>query len=220
MFKYSRLQKDISGKKRYTINPYIEAGFITPDNLIKIGEIAKKYGGGLRINSTQSISIINLKEENLESVWNELDMKPVIRNKHALKNIEICSSNFCRMSKYPSIGLGMKITKQFYGIELPAKTKIGVSGCKNSCISAYSKDIGVVVGPNGKFFITVGAINSLIPRPADILVEDINEEEAFKIVKKILIYYKEHGENGEKLGNLIDRLTIQKFKEELLNKKL
>lgn len=217
MFKYSRLQKDITGKKRYTINPYIKAGFITPDNLIKIGEIAKKYDGGLRINSTQSISIMNLKEEDLESVWQELDMDPVIRNKYVLKNIEICSSNFCRMSKHPSIGLGMKITRQFYGIELPGKTKIGVSGCKKSCISAYSKDIGIVADTNGRLFIIVGGIAGLSPRPADILVKNLNEEEAFEIVKKLLSYYKEHGQRGESVGNLIDRLSIERFKEELLN---
>lgn len=218
MTKYSRLQKDINGKKRYTINPYIEAGFITPDNLIKIGEIAKKYGGGLRINSNQSISIINLKEEDLESIWKELDMNPVIRSKYSLKNIEICSSNFCRMSKYPSIGLGMKITRQFYGLELPGKTKIGVSGCKNSCISAYSKDLGVVADENGNLFITVGGIGGLNPRPADILVENVNEEEALEMIKKVLNYYNSYGKRGEKLGNLIDRVGIEKFKKELLIK--
>ena len=164
-----------------------------------------------------SISIINLKEEDLESVWKELNMEPSIRNKYVLKNIEICSSNFCRMSKYPSIGLGMKITRQFYGLELPGKIKIGISGCKNSCISAYSKDIGIVADTNRRLFITVGGITGLNPRPADILVENLDEEEAFEIVKKLLSYYKEHGQIGERVGNLIDRLSIERFKKELLS---
>lgn len=217
MFNYSRLQKNINGEKRYTINPHIKGGFITPDNLIKIGEIAKKYKAGLRINSTQNISIMNIKEEDLESVWKELDMKPVIRSKYVLKNIEFCSSNFCRMSKYPAIGLSMKITKRLYGIKLPAKTKIGVSGCKNSCISAYSKDIGIIADSKDTFFITVGGITGLNIRESDTLIENINEDDAFKIVQKILDYYNKYGKNKEKLGHLIDRLTIEKFRYDILN---
>ncbi|MGL5329849.1 MAG: NAD(P)/FAD-dependent oxidoreductase, partial [Peptostreptococcaceae bacterium] len=39
------LQKIKNGKKTYAITPHIPGGFITPDNLIKIGEVAKKYNG-------------------------------------------------------------------------------------------------------------------------------------------------------------------------------
>ncbi|MGL6169360.1 MAG: hypothetical protein ACRC0Y_13835, partial [Fusobacteriaceae bacterium] len=33
------------GKRTYGITPHIPGGFITPDNLIKIAEVAKKYKG-------------------------------------------------------------------------------------------------------------------------------------------------------------------------------
>ena len=33
-------------------------------------------------------------------------------------------------TKYPIIGIGMKLTRKFHGIELPGKVKIAVAGCK------------------------------------------------------------------------------------------
>ena len=41
MAKYAKIQKNIDGKERYSITPQIPGGYITPENLIKIGEVAK-----------------------------------------------------------------------------------------------------------------------------------------------------------------------------------
>ena len=64
------------------------------------------------------------------------------KNQYSVKNVEICPANFCKRSKYPTIGIGMKISKNFHGMPLPNRTKIGVAGCRNACSSVYSKDIG------------------------------------------------------------------------------
>ena len=39
MAKYAKIQKNIDGKERYSITPQIPGGYITPENLIKIGEV-------------------------------------------------------------------------------------------------------------------------------------------------------------------------------------
>ena len=41
------LQKIKNGKKTYGITPHIPGGFVTPNTLIKIAEVAKKYKGVL-----------------------------------------------------------------------------------------------------------------------------------------------------------------------------
>lgn len=214
---YGNLQKIKKGKKTYGITPHIPGGFITPDNLIKIGEVAKKYSGVLKLTSGQRILITNLKQEDLPAIWKELDMEPAVKNQNSLKNIEICPANFCKRSKYPTIGIGMKISKNFHGMDLPCRTKIGVCGCRNACTSVYSKDIGVLVDVDGKFFISVGGSAGFNPRSSDILIKGLCEEEAFLLVKIILEYYNEQAYIGEKLGDFIDRITINKFRENILN---
>lgn len=218
MSKFAREQKNINGIKRYTIVPHIPGGFITPDNIIKIGEVAKKYNASLKLNSNQKISILNLKEEDIEKVWEELGMDASVKDKSSVINVEICSANFCKMSKYPVIGIGMKISNNFHGMHLPAKTRIGVSGCRHSCISSYSKDIGITVDKEGKIFITIGGTSGLEPRYPDILAQHLDDKEAYIILERLLNYYKENGLEREKIGKFIDRISIEKIKEDILNK--
>ncbi|HBI93102.1 MAG TPA: nitrite reductase [Terrisporobacter glycolicus] len=217
MSAYGNLQKIKDGKRTYAITPHIPGGFILPDNLIKIGEVAKKYKGVLKITSGQRILITNLKQEDLPAIWEELGMEPAVKVQNSLKNVEMCPANYCKRSKYPTIGIGMKISKNFHGMELPCRTKIGVAGCKNACTSVYSKDIGVIVDLDSTFFITVGGSGGYYPRSADILTKGLLEKDAFNLVKTILFYYKDTAKAGEKLGDFIDRISLDTFREEILN---
>ena len=217
MSSYGNLQKIRNGKRTFAITPHIPGGFILPDKLIKIGEVAKKYNGVLKINSGQRILITNLKEEDLPAIWEELDMEPAVKVQNSLKNVEMCPANYCKRSKYPTIGIGMKISKNFHGMQLPCRTKIGVAACKNACTSVYSKDIGVLVDLDKKFYITAGGSAGYYPRSSDLVTKGLSEEEAFKLVKTILYYYKDNAQPGEKLGDFIDRISIDTFREEVLN---
>ena len=217
MSSYGNLQKIRNGKRTFAITPHIPGGFILPDKLIKIGEVAKKYNGVLKINSGQRILITNLKEEDLPAIWEELDMEPAVKVQNSLKNVEMCPANYCKRTKYPTIGIGMKISKNFHGMQLPCRTKIGVAGCKNACTSVYSKDIGVLVDLDKKFYITAGGSAGYYPRSSDLVTKGLSEEEAFKLVKTILYYYKDNAQPGEKLGDFIDRISIDTFREEVLN---
>ena len=217
MSSYGNLQKIRNGKRTFAITPHIPGGFILPDKLIKIGEVAKKYNGVLKINSGQRILITNLKEEDLPAIWEELDMEPAVKVQNSLKNVEMCPANYCKRSKYPTIGIGMEISKNFHGMQLPCRTKIGVAGCKNACTSVYSKDIGVLVDLDKKFYITAGGSAGYYPRSSDLVTKGLSEEEAFKLVKTILYYYKDNAQPGEKLGDFIDRISIDTFREEVLN---
>lgn len=218
MSHYGNLQKIKNGKRTYGITPHIPGGFILPETLIKIGEVAKKYNGVLKITSGQRILITNLKEEDLKDIWEDLGMEPAVKNQYSVKNVEICPANFCKRSKYPTIGIGMKISKNFHGMPLPNRTKIGVAGCRNACSSVYSKDIGVLVDIDGKFFVTAGGSAGFYPRMSDIITKGLSEKEAYELVKNILEYYNEHGQMGEKLGDFIERIGINTFRKDVLEK--
>ncbi len=215
---YGNLQKIRDGKRTFAITPHIPGGFVLPDTLIKIAEVAKKYNGVLKLTSGQRILITNLKQEDLESIWKDLDMEPAVRVQNSVKNVEICPANYCKRSKYPTIGLGMKLSKNFHGMELPCRTKIGVAGCKNACTSVYSKDVGVITDLDGKMLVTVGGSAGYNPRSSDIVTKGLNEKEVFDLIKVILDYYNEEAYAGEKLGEFIDRISIEKFRKDVLGK--
>ena len=214
---YGNLQKIRNGRRTFAITPHIPGGFILPDDLIRIGEVAKKYKGVLKLTSGQRILITNLKEEDLPAIWEEIGMEPAVKVQNSLKNVEICPANYCKRSKYPTIGIGMKLSKRFHGMELPCRTKIGVAGCKNACTSVYSKDIGVMVDLDKTFYITAGGSAGYYPRSADLVTKGLSENEAFNLVQSILYYYRDTAEAGEKLGDFIDRIGIDTFREDVLN---
>lgn len=212
---YANLQKIRDGKRTYAITPHIPGGFITPENLEKIARVTKKYNGVLKITSGQRILITNLNYDDIESIWDELDMKPAVKSQNSIKNVEICPAGFCKRSKYNTIGLGMKLSKKYQWMEMPCRTKIGVAGCKNACGSVYSKDIGVIADKSG-LMVTIGGSAGYNQRMADILASDLNEEETLLLIEKLIHYYKMNAEAGEKLGFFIDRVGIENVKSKTI----
>lgn len=213
---YGNLQKIKNGKKTYSITPYIPGGFVTIETLQKIIDVAKKYNGALKITSGQRILITNLEKENLPNIWNELKMEPAVKSANSVKNVEICPAGFCKREKYNIIGIGMKLSKKYIWMEMPCRTKIGVAGCRNACGSVYSKDVGIIADKTG-LMVCAGGSAGYNPRLADIIIKDISEKEALKVVDNIFDYYKEKAQAGEKLGFFIDRIGLEEFKKAVIN---
>ena len=215
---YGNLQKVINGKRKYSITPNIMGGFIQPEELEKIVRVAKKYNGVLKLTTGQRILISNLEEEDLPKIWEELGMEPAVRTQNSVKNVEMCPAGFCKRMKYNTIGMSVKLFKRYHQMEMPCRTKIGVAGCRNACGGVYSKDVGVIADVNGLLMITAGGSAGFHPRIADIIERDLTEEEALIFIDKLFDYYKEAAEPGEKLGDFIDRIGLDVFREGIKSK--
>lgn len=213
---YGNLQRIRQGKRTFGITPDIVAGFITPEDLEKIAKVAKKYKAAIKLTSGQRILITNLKEEDLPNIWEELDMEPAVLTQNSVKNVEMCPAGLCKRVKYNTIGIGMKLYNKYHKMEVPCRTKIGVAGCRNACGSVYSKDIGVVADINGLLIVTAGGSAGFNPRLSDIIERDLTEKQALVLIDSMFEYYKNNAEAGEKLGHFIDRIGIDKFKEDVL----
>ncbi|SCI86124.1 Sulfite reductase [NADPH] hemoprotein beta-component [uncultured Clostridium sp.] len=214
---YGNLQKIRDGKRTYGITPDIPGGFVSAETLEKIAKVSKKYDGVLKITSGQRILITNLKEEDLPQIWHELGMEPAVLKANSVKNVEICPAGFCKRSKYNTIGIGMKLTKKYSKTDMPCRTKIGVAGCRNSCGSVYAKDVGVIADVTG-LIVVAGGSAGFNPRIADIIAKDLDESQALKLIDSIFDYYKENAELGEKLGFMIERLGIEKFQDDVIER--
>lgn len=212
---YSNLQKIRNGKRTYSITPHIPGGFVTIETMQKIVDVAKKYDAVIKITSGQRILITNLKEEDIPSIWNELDMEPAVKSTNSIKNVEMCPAGFCKRAKFNTIGTGMKLSKKYTWMEMPCRTKIGVAGCRNACGSVYCKDIGVIADKSG-FIVCAGGSGGYNPRIADIVAEDVSEKQALEIVDSIIEYYKDNAEPGEKLSFFIERIGLDTFKENVV----
>jgi dissimilatory sulfite reductase (desulfoviridin) alpha/beta subunit len=83
-----------------------------------------------------------------------------------------------------------------------------------ACIAACRKD--VLRAEKIGYTIFVGGSMGRKPRHGIKIIELINEEQLFSILGKTIDYYRKESLDGERLGELLDRLGIEKYRGEII----
>ena len=203
------LQRD---KKTYAIAPHVPAGLITSDQLRKLADVADKYNAqAIKITAAQRIALVGLEENDIDSAWQDLGMKPGAAIGLCVRSIKTCpGTSFCKRGFKDSVSIGLKLDDRYHGMNLPNKLKIGVSGCPNSCADNHTRDIGLMGTPKG-WTVFVGGKGGTIPRLGDRLVMGIHDEKVLDLVDDIVNLYSDNANNKERLGAYIDRVGFEEF---------
>jgi NAD(P)H-nitrite reductase large subunit len=196
----------------YAIAPHIPCGLVTPDLLRKIADVSEKYNAkALKITGATRIAIVGLKEDDIDSVWEDLGLEKGAAVGLCIRSIRTCpGTTFCKLGKQDSIGVGMKLDEKYHAYQLPGKFKMAVSGCKLSCAESWVRDIGLIGDKKG-WMITIGGNVGAQPRIGKELISGLDEEEAFKAIENVLEYYKENAKSNERLGKMIERVGLEPF---------
>ena len=137
-------------KDNFSLRLGIIGGQIQADQLLKVHEIAKKYGRGyVHMTSRQSMEIPFIKLEDVEKVKAELAEAnlqpgvcgPRVRTITACQGSEICPNGIIDSTK-----LAYEFDRRYHGRELPHKFKFGITACCNNCLKAEENDLGVKGG--------------------------------------------------------------------------
>lgn len=203
------LQRD---KKTYAIAPHVPAGLITSDQLRKLADVADKYNvQAIKITAAQRIALVGLEENDIDSAWQDLGMKPGAAIGLCVRSIKTCpGTSFCKRGFKDSVSIGLKLDDRYHGMNLPNKLKIGVSGCPNSCADNHTRDIGLMGTPKG-WTVFVGGKGGTIPRLGDRLVMGIPDEKVLDLVDDIVNLYSDNANSKERLGAYIDRVGFEEF---------
>ena len=92
-------------------------------------------------------------------------------------------------------------------MDLPSKTKIGVSGCRNQCAENCIKDISLF-GKKKGWTVMAGGIGTKKARLADVVAEDLEAPEALRMIERIIDFYAENGKKNERVGRMIERIGL------------
>ena len=176
----------------YSVIPRVPGGEITPDKLIVLGDIAKRYGLYCKITGGQRIDLLGAPVESLPSIWREL-VEAGFESGHAygkaLRTIKSCvGSSWCRFGVQDSTSFAIRLEERYRGIRSPHKLKSAVSGCIRECAEAQSKDFGLIATENGWNLYLCGNGGSN-PRHADLFATDLEEDEAVRLIDRFLMYY-------------------------------
>lgn len=202
-------------RETYAIAPHLPGGIVDPATLRRIADVAEKYGAAaLKMTSAQRIAIVGLKEEDLDEVWAELNMKPGAAIGLCVRSIKFCpGTTFCKQGKQDAVSLGLKLDEKYHGMPMPSKLKMAVSGCPNSCAEPAIKDIGLMGTAKG-YTLMVGGSAAASPRLAEVIAREISEEQALETVDKIVSLYQNSG-TKKRLGRFIEDIGLDEFKKQI-----
>jgi NAD(P)H-nitrite reductase large subunit len=208
------LQRD---KETYAIVPRTPVGILKPEDLEAIARVARKYHIPIiKITSGQRFALVGIKKDDVDSIWKDLAMDVGKATELCLHYVQACPGTaVCKFGVQDSLGLGMQIEEFFSELDLPAKVKIGVSGCPFCCGESFVRDIGIFGKKKGWTFI-VGGSSARRPRIGDVLIEDLSKEQVIALTKRALEYYRDKAKRKERMARFVDRIGIENMKESIL----
>ena len=208
------LQRD---KKTYAVVPRTPVGLIKPEHLEAIAKVVRKYDIPIiKITSGQRLALVGMQEDEVEYIWQELNMDAGKATELCLHYVQACPGNdVCKYGVRDSLNLGLEIEELFLGRALPAKVKIGVSGCPFCCAESFVRDIGMF-GKKSGWILIFGGSSARRPRVGDILTENLTRKEAVALTGRCLDYYAAHGKKRERTWQFVERIGIDAVKKAVL----
>ena len=176
----------------YSVVPRIPGGEITPDKLIAIGQVAKKYNLYSKITGGQRIDLFGAHLSDLPLIWEEL-IAAGFESGHAygkaLRTVKSCvGSTWCRFGLHDSVSYAIRIEERYRGLRAPHKIKSAVSGCIRECAEAQSKDFGIIATEKGWNLYVCGNGGSK-PQHALLLATDLDDETCIRYIDRFLMFY-------------------------------
>jgi len=208
------LQRD---KETYAIVPRTPMGLITPDILENIAQVARKHEIPIiKITSAQRLAMVGIKPEKVEKVWQDIGLEVGPAVGLCVHYVQACPGTaVCRFGMQDSLGLAGELEKIFVNMEMPAKTKLGVSGCPMCCGESYVKDFGAF-GKKSGWTVIFGGNSGARARVGDVIAENLTDEEVIALAKKCFAYYSANAKPKERTARFIDRIGIEEFKKAVL----
>jgi NAD(P)H-nitrite reductase large subunit len=208
------LQRD---KKTYAIVPRTPVGLVSPEILEAISFVVRKYNIPItKITSGQRLALVGIKREDLDQIWQDLKIEVGAAVELCVHYVQACpGTEVCKFGVRDSLGLGLELEKLYVGMDLPAKVKIGVSGCPFCCAESYVRDIGLI-GKNKGWIVTFGGNSGGRPRIGDVIAKDVDDAEAIALVKRCLEYYRDNVEKKLRTARFVEKIGIETIKQAIL----
>ncbi|KAI0133585.1 nitrite reductase [Xylariales sp. AK1849] len=220
-----RFLGNIQRNGTFSVIPRVSAGEITPDKLIVIGNVAKKYNLYTKITGGQRIDMFGAKKHDLLAIWTEL-IEAGMESGHAyaksLRTVKSCvGTTWCRFGIGDSVGMAVRLEERYKSLRSPHKIKGGVSGCVRECAEAQNKDFGLIATEKG-FNIFVAGNGGAKPKHAELLAKDVPPAEVFPILDRYLMFYIRTADKLQRTARWIENLPggLKYLQEVVLEDKL
>jgi NAD(P)H-nitrite reductase large subunit len=208
------MEKNKGQSKAYNVLPGPKMGVVTPDYLERIAAVARKHNIPLlKITSAQRFAIAGHSPEIIEKFWQDLGQPAGPGKPAGIHYIQACPGiKWCKHGRQDSLGLGEKIEQTLMDMVLPAKTKVGISGCPLNCCESYIRDVGIF-GMKKGWTLVFGGNGGGCPRIGDIIADGLDDKQVLDLTAKCLRFFRQHARKLERTGRLMRRMPLDRLKE-------
>jgi nitrite reductase (NADH) large subunit len=193
----------------YSVVPRVAGGEITPDQLVALGEVAKRYGLYSKITGAQRVDLFGARVDQLPLIWRDL-IAAGFESGHAygkaLRTVKSCvGDTWCRYGVQDSVGLAVRIENRYKGLRSPHKLKSAVSGCARECAEAQGKDFGIIATEKGWNLYVCGN-GGMKPQHAKLLATDLDEATLVRYIDRFLMFYVRTADRLQRTASWLNNL--------------
>ncbi|MDR9501935.1 MAG: hypothetical protein RI601_09090 [Desulfurivibrionaceae bacterium] len=196
--------------KTYNALPSPKMGVLSADYLEQLAAVVRKYDlPFLKITTAQRLAIAGHDAADVEAIWRDLGQQSGPTKPVGIHYIQACPGvQWCKLGRQDSLALGEKMTEALGSMPLPAKVKVGISGCPMNCCEGYVRDIGIF-GKKKGWTLIFGGNGGGVPRIGDVMGEGLNDDEVIALAGKCLTFYAEHAKKMERTARLMSRIPLE-----------
>ncbi len=193
----------------YSVVPRCPGGEITPDQLIALGQVAKKYKLYSKITGGQRVDLFGARVEQLPPIWAEL-IKAGFESGHAygkaLRTVKSCvGTDWCRYGVQDSVGLAVRLEHRYKGLRSPHKLKSACSGCARECAEAQGKDFGIIATEKG-YNLYICGNGGMKPQHGVLLAGDLSADQVIRYTDRFLMFYIRTADRLERTATWFNKL--------------
>ncbi|WP_457574445.1 nitrite reductase [Desulfolithobacter sp.] len=174
----------------------------------------------LRITSGQRVLFLDLDPKQCQALRERFEiLEPEQRPANRVHLVQACrGTRGCRYGMGDSVALKEKIQALELDGALPAKVKVGISGCQMCCCESWMRDVGLVREQKG-WRLSFGGNSGNRPRIGDLVAEHLTEDQVLLLVTRLLNFYIRHAGPRIRTARLMERIGLEELRKNVLGQR-
>jgi len=199
-------------------------GDITDAQMEAVADIAEEFGfAEIRATHEQNLCLPHVRQGNLYTVYQALDAVDLATaNIGEASDIIACPGlDYCDLANTRSIPIAQRLSERFSDPVMRediGELKIKISGCINACGHHHVGHIGILgVDKKGEEFyqVTLGGSAAEDASLGEVVGRGLSSGEVVDAVGRLVDFYKDKRDEGERFLDTYRRIGLEPFKEAL-----
>lgn len=186
---------------------------LSPKQLIALGTYLDE-DTEIELTTFQQL-IIQVPEAKVDEVKKELEDVgfSVYKVGSYVKSLRTC--NFCKGAEEEGMPVAIELNKRIAGQEVPFTLRPAYTGCSIACGEPLINDIGVIKRKEYYELYVGGQAKGEDARTAVLLKDNLEPEELYELVDRVIEVYRNNGRKREKMAKFLNRYGFENVKKEL-----